>query len=160
MATIRPDCFLTGFLGSVDKTSLVVTTTQSQFNFLVCVNDSRKTAVALGSEGEFRAFECSDNIAYGGIIIPLPYFDLVLDSFTDPYEALEGDMIRHDDMLSIVTKSDRFSGSQGGLVQILDGLPRGQGVRANFRAWEISIAIDSDRQVLFRWEGPLPEGCR
>lgn len=151
---VRPHHFRTGHLGSVSETSLVLKTSVGSLSFLVGVSGAGKFAVALDAEGGFRSFECSDNTNYGGLIVPSPCFDLDIARVGDGYDAGDGDLVRYADKLSIVTKGERFSGSTGGLVELLSGLPSGDGPRANFPCWEISVASATDRDVLYRWPRP------
>lgn len=143
------DEFIPGTLSNAEPLTLVLPRDQHESVVLVVSGEGTKTAVVLDADSQFTSFDCADNTAWAGLMIPRVRIELDEASVFLPHRRGEplGAMIRWGATLTIVCKGDWAS--QRSHVVVADGLlPAEQDQQAGFLRWQVVLGEGAEKRVL------------
>ena len=126
---------------------------------VVCLDDDKLFAVVLEGTHAFKAFDCSDNKAWRGMIVQPVAIEVDEKSLLDldRYDASSGCLTRKGDTLSIMAHADDgFRGMQP--WRLVGGLPTGgDETKIGFTRWSVVIGSGQDKRILFTVDRPRPK---
>lgn len=143
------DEFIPGTLSKADPLTLVLPRDQHESTVLVVPGEGAKTAVVLDTSSQFASFECVDNTAWAGLLIPRVRIELDETSvfLTQRHGEPLGAMVRRGSTLTLVSKGDWAS--QRRHVVVAAGLaPVEQDQQTGFLCWQVVLGQGAEKRVL------------
>lgn len=126
---------------------------------VVGIDDNKLMAIVLDGQHEFKAFDCSKNDAWRGMIVHPVTIEVDEKSLfdLDRFDAPLGSLTRKADTLCVAAQAD--GGSR--VTQrwkLISGLPLARdNVEIGFTKWSVTIGRGPEKRTLFNIARPAPK---
>jgi hypothetical protein len=142
--------FQVGCLADASGLTLMLPRSKSEHLCLVASMRDSRMAICLDGQHAFVCFECSDNTAWKGILVPGVEIEMDENSAFDPdgYYPLPGTLVRRGKELFVIGKEDGGFRTSTSVPLLADLPPCKEGTAVGFRRWQIVIGHDESRRAL------------
>lgn len=152
--------FSAGRLGDAQPMSLFLPGSKTDATTLVVgLKDARLLAVVLEGTYAFKAFDCTENSAWRGMIIHPITIEVDQKGLIDldRFDVPLGCVIRKGSTLSVAAH-DEGGFRTARKLALVEGLsPGGGGLEIGFTRWSVVIGSGQDKRVLFTVDRPMPK---
>lgn len=141
--------FAVGALADAKPLSLMLPRTRYEATFLIGQVESQPTAVFLGGNHNFLAFECSKSTNWRGLLVPNIRIEVDETSLFDPQSMAValGTVVRMDTRLAVSAKFEHHFSTLS-TVALETDLPPLRDLGAGFSRWRIVIGEGPEKRVL------------
>jgi hypothetical protein len=150
---LKPNQFTAGALADAKGLTFLLPRTKYEEPTLIVPGEDGLFAIFLGEKHRFNSFECSSNRRWKGLLVGPVAVEVDEGSLFDPdaENAPAGALLRQDTGLyvSALNSAERFTSLRARLFPVAADLaPCGDGARAGFRKWQITIGEGIEKRVL------------